>query len=229
MQEKWVISLGGSRIAPSDGEIDYKFLKSFKSLILKHYDKKFVVVTGGGSTARKYISALKKLNKSTRKQSKVGIAVTRFHANVLMNLFGSPANEELPRNMKKVKSLLGKNQVVFCGALRYKDKNTSDGTAADLAAYLKSPFINLTNVKGIYTDNPKTNKKAKFLKKVSWKKFLGMAMKIKYEAGQHFVLDQNAAKTISKKKIPTYIVGSLTDIDKIVSGKKTYSGSLIEG
>ena len=58
--KKWVISLGGSRIAPASEKINYKFIKQFENLIKKHPSHKFVIVTGGGSTARKYISALKK-------------------------------------------------------------------------------------------------------------------------------------------------------------------------
>ncbi len=225
--KKWVISLGGSKII-DNGEVDYNFLKKFEELIEKHKSHKFVVVTGGGSTARKYISALKKLGESRKKQSLAGIAVTRLHAGLLMRLFGKKANEVLPKNMEKVKNLLKKNQVVFCGALRWKDKNTSDGTAADLAGFLKCGFINLTNVKGVYTSNPKTNKKARFLKNVSWKKFNEMAFKIKFEAGQHFVLDQSAAKEIMEKKIPTYIVGGLGDVDGIISGRN-FKGSLVCG
>ncbi len=224
----WVISLGGSRIAPSKGKIDHKFIREFKQIIQTHQDKKFVVVTGGGSTARKYISALQDLGKSTKKQSLAGIAITRFHASFLTKIFGGIANDEVPRNTRKVKNLLKGNQIVFCGALRYKDKNTSDGTAADLAAKLKAPFINITNVRGIYTDNPLTNKHAKFIKKATWKKFNEMALKIKYKAGQHFVLDQSASKIILKHKIPTYIVGSLSDIKNIIEGK-AYMGSLVSG
>lgn len=226
--KKWVISLGGSRIAPKKKSIDYKFVEEFEDLIKSHKSHKFVVVTGGGSTARKYINALRKLGAKAKKQSLAGIAVTRFHAGFLASLFGKKANEpsQLPKNMKKVKNLLSKNQVVFCGALRYKEKNTSDGTAADLAAYLKSPFINITNVKGMYTSNPKTNKKAKFIKKISWKDFNKRASKIKYKAGQHFVLDQSAAKKIMEEKVPTYIVGSLRDIKNIIEGKP-YNGTLI--
>lgn len=224
----WVISLGGSRIAPQSDEIDENFIERFHKLIERHPSKKFVVVTGGGSTARKYISALKKLGKKTTQQSKVGIAVTRFHASLLSRIFGKRANEALPENMKKVKNLLRKNQIVFCGALRWQSKQTSDGTAADLAAFLKVPFINLTNVRGMYTANPKTNKKARFIKKISWKAFWNKAKKIKYRAGQHFVLDQDAARTIMKKKIPTYIVGTLGDIDNILKGK-SFKGSLVGG
>ncbi len=224
----WVISLGGSRIVPED--VDYNFIDKFEKIVDNYPEHRFVVVTGGGTTARKYISALRKMHVGVKKQSKVGIAVTRMHASFLARLFGKKANEPwpLPKNMKKVKNLLKANQIVFCGALRYKDKNTSDGTAADLAAYLKCGFINITNVRGLYTSNPKTNKKAKFIKKISWKKFYERARKIKYKAGQHFILDQRAARTIMKHKVVTYIVGSLTDLEKIIS-KKNFGGSLIAG
>ena len=227
MQKKWVISLGGSRIVPD--EVDSKFLEEFKELIFSHPSHKFVVVTGGGTTARRYMSALKKLGKSNKVQSKEGIAITRFHASYMSHLFGKKANEKIPKSMKKVKSMLSKNQIVFCGGLIYKDKNTSDATAAKLAAYLDCPFINLTNVKGLYTSNPAKNKKAKFIPKITWKKFDGIAKKIKFKAGQHFVLDQSAAKIIMKTKTPTYIVGSLASIDKILKGKKVFGGTLIEG
>ena len=131
--------------------------------------------------------------------------------------------------MEKVKNLLRGNQIVFCGGLRYRKNNTSDGTAAELAAYLKCVFINLTNVKGLYTSNPKTNKKAKFIAKITWKKFEMITNKIKYEAGQHFILDQSAAKTIKEKKIQTQIVGSMGAIDKILKGEKNFGGTFIEG
>ena len=117
---------------------------------------------------------------------------------------------------------------MFCGALRYKPDNTSDGTAASLAGFLNCEFINITDVKGVYTSNPKTHKNAEFLKNVSWKQFNEMASKIKFKAGQHFVLDQNASKIIMKNKVPTYIIGDLGDLDRILSGK-SYKGSLIYG
>lgn len=225
-KEVWVISLGGSRIVPD--EVDFKFLKKFKDLIESHPKIKFVAVTGGGTTARKYITALRELGKKTKSQSMEGIEITRLHAGFMARFFGKVANEDIPRNMKKVKNLLKGNQIVFCGGLRYQSNNTSDGTATKIAAYLNAPFINLTNVKGLYTDDPTKNKRAKFIGKISWKDFDDIAKKIKYQAGQHFVLDQSASKVILKKKIPTYIVGNLKSIDNILKGKK-FEGTLIEG
>jgi len=219
-----VISLGGSRIIPS--EVDINFLNKFKELIDKNKIIKFVVVCGGGSTARKYITALQKLDKTKRKQSEIGIAVTRLHAVFLTEIFGKDANELIPRDMRHVKTLLLKNHVVFCGALRYKENNTTDGTAADLASYLNCPFINITNVNGLFDKDPKKFKDAKFIKRCSWKEFNERAKKIKFQAGQHFVLDQNAAETIMRDKIITYITNSLEDIENILNGKD-FKGSLI--
>jgi len=93
---------------------------------------------------------------------------------------------------------------------------------------LKAQFINLTNVDGLYTSNPKTNKNAKQIPKITWKKFKSIVDKIKFEAGQHFILDQKGAKIILEKKIPTYIVGSLKAIDNILKGKR-FKGTLIQG
>jgi len=221
----WVISLGGSRIIPN--EVDCNFLVKFRELIEINKDKRFVVVCGGGSTARKYINALKELDKTKRKQSEIGIAVTRLHAVFLTEIFGKDANELIPKDMKHVKTLLLKNHIVFCGALRYKDNNTTDGTAADLASYLKCDFINITNVNGLYNKDPKKFKDAKFIRQESWHEFFERAKKIKFHAGQHFVLDQNAAEIIMKHKIPTYITNSLEDIDKILNGKE-FKGSIIK-
>ena len=45
-------------------------------------------------------------------------------------------------------------------------------------------------------------------------------MKIKYKPGQHFVLDQTAAKMILKNKTPTYIIESPKELDNLLNGKK---------
>jgi uridylate kinase len=227
MEKVWVISLGGSRIVPDD--VDGGFLLRFKALLDSHRDKRFVVVCGGGSTARRYISALRELGKGTKDQSMEGIAVTRLHAGFMARFFGRVANEDVPLDMKGVKDLLRGNRVVFCGALRYRKRNTSDGTAAKLAGYLDCPFINLTNVKGLYSADPRKNKKAKFISKISWDDFLKKASEVEFKAGQHFVLDQMAARVINKKKIVTYIVGSLSAIDSVLRGSKKVVGTRVGG
>ena len=211
-------------------DVDVKFISDFRKMINLFPKMKFVVVCGGGVTARKYIRAIEKFGASTKEQSLVGIDMTRFHAEFLARIFGAEANppENLPMNMKKVKRLLRRNRVVFCGALRWADDKTSDGTASELASYLKCPFINLTNVDGLYDKNPKKYKGAKKISRITWRKFNAIAQKIKFHAGQNFVLDQDAAETIMKNRVSTYIVGGLSEMKKIIEGK-SFSGTIIEG
>ena len=225
-----VISLGGSLIIPTKDKINTAFIKEFQKTLKKYYEThKFVVVTGGGSTARTYIQALKKQTQNPHALSAAGIRATRTNAIFLMQFFGKKeSNDTLPMNMIQVKNNLRKNSVVFCGALRFEPNSTSDGTAAKLANYLKSPFVNLTNVRGLYTSNPKTNRKAKFIPKITWKDFTSITKKLKFKAGQHFVLDQNASIMIRKHKIPTYILGpNLKNLDNLLR-KKKFIGTTIE-
>lgn len=227
MKEVVVLSLGGSMIVPE--KIDSLWLDKFKHLIMKLKNKyKFVIVCGGGFVAREYITLLKEEHKSKKQQSLAGIAVTRMNARIMMQIF-SDANKELPMEMKQVKSMLSKKDIVFCGALKYAPNQTSDGTAAKLASYIKTRFINITNVDGLYTDNPLKNKHAKFIAQISWADFEKKALKIKYKPGQHFVLDQSAAKLIKKERIPTYIIGKdLKSLQNLLKNKP-FKGTIIRG
>lgn len=223
-----VLSLGGSLIAPD--EIDLTFLNSFKKIIKKHTNKyKFIVVCGGGSIARKYIKALRQAGKSEYIQSLSGIAVTRLNARFLNWFFNQDAEKGIPHDMMDVKNLLAKNDTVFCGALRYAQKETSDATSAKLASFFKTEFINLTLVSGLHDKNPLTHKNARFIPKISWNDFCKMASKIKFKPGQHFVLDQHASKIIKNHKIKTYIIGkNLKNLDNLLIGKK-FKGTIIGG
>ena len=224
-----VISLGGSIIVPEKG-MNINFLERFKKVLRKFYRKyKFVVVCGGGSIARKYISVLREEKKSIKEQSSAGIRATRMNAQFLMQLFGKEANDYLPVSMGDVKNDLSRNSVVICGALRFSDKSTTDSTSAQLAKFLNASLINITNVKGLYTSDPRKNRNAKFIPKISWKDFETMALKIKFAAGQHFVLDQMAAILIRKHQIPNFIVdNNILSLNNILKGEK-FIGTLIEG
>src|SRR3989339_422403 len=128
--------------------------------------------------------------------------------------------ESLEKNIKK-------QDIVFCGALEYKPNQTSDSTASDIAKHFGTIFINLTNVSGLYDKNPLKHKNAKFISEISWENFDIIANKIKFEPGQHFVLDQNASKNILKNKIPTYILGQdLKQLDNLLNHKKFIGTSI---
>jgi len=223
-----VLSLGGSQIIPEN--INLKYLKEFKKIILKHSKKyKFVIVCGGGSIARKYISALKKIKINEKLQSLSGISATRMNARFMNYFFNINPEYGIPHTIETLQKYIKSRNIIFCGALEYKPNQTSDSTAAEIAKYFKSDFINITNIKGLYNKNPKKFKDAKFIPRITWKDFNKMANKNKFKPGQHFVLDQTASKIILKNKIITSITGeNLQELNNLLS-KKRFKGTIIKG
>ena len=223
-----VLSLGGSLIIPD--EINLSLIKEFKRVILKNTKKyKFIIICGGGNIARKYIHALKDLGLDEQMQSFSGISATRMNARFMNYAFKINPNQGIPHTLKTLKKYIKKQDIVFCGALEYKPKQTSDSTAAEIAKYFKSPFINLTNVSGLYDKNPSKEKGAKFISKISWKDFDILAKKRGFKPGQHFVLDPTASEVILKNKITTYILGkNFENLDNLLKNKK-FKGTIIYG
>jgi len=222
-----VMSLGGSLIIPD--EIDLGFLREFRKVIKNNTGKyKFVIVCGGGSVARKYISALAEEGKSDYLQSLAGIAVTRLNARFMAYFFGKDPTWGIPHDMKSVENLLKKNDVVFCGALRYADNQTSDATACKLAAYFKSDFINLTNVKGLYDKNPNKYKDAKFIAHATRQEFAKIVNAVAQKPGMHAPVDHSAMRIIQKNKLCVFIIGKdAKQLDNMLNGKK-FIGSKID-
>lgn len=221
-----VLSLGGSQIIPDD--VNVKYLKEFRKTILKNTNKyKFVIVCGGGSIARKYISALREVGINETLQSFAGISATRMNARFMSYFFKQDQERGIPHKLRELKKYIKKFDVIFCGALEYKPHQTSDSTSAQIAKALKTDFINLSDVQGLYTKNPKKYKDAKFIPKISWKEFHKMAHKDKFQPGQHFVLDQTASTIIMKEKITTYILGEdMKQLDAVLHNQK-FKGTLI--
>jgi len=221
-----VLSLGGSLIIPD--KVNEKYLKEFKKIILKNTPKyKFIIVCGGGSLARKYITALQ--TKPYPIQSTAGIAATRANAKFVSCFFNQELTLELPVTVKEIKKQLKRQDLVICGALGFKPKQTTDSNAAEIAAYFKTPFINLTNVSGLHTNNPKKVKTAKLIPRITWKEFYKMANKSAFKPGQHFVLDQRASEIILENKVKTYILGTnVKQLGNLLKNKK-FIGTEISG
>lgn len=221
---KIVISLGGSLINP--GKIDYNFLKQFKKTILKLKEHKFILVTGGGKIARDYINALRKEGLNDNIQSLIGIKTTKLNAMLVSNFLN--LHILIPDSLIDLSKMMKEHRVIVCGALGYNPGMTTDGSAADIARWWKADvFINMTNVKGLYNKDPKKFKDAKFIPEISFDDFLKRVNKIKFRAGQHFVLDQSGARIITKYKIKTIILQGIKNLENCVNGRK-FVGTIID-
>jgi uridylate kinase len=219
-----IISLGGSIIVQD--EINVKFLKDFKRLILKYVKrgKKFVIVTGGGKTARDYQNAAKQISKLSRARLDwIGIYATHLNACLVKEIFEDKAvgiitDLEKPINTKKP---------IIIGA-GTKPGWSTDYDAAVLAKYYKAKtIINLSNIDYVYDKDPNKFKNAKPLKNLSWKDFLKIICK-KWKAGLNSPFDPIASRLSQKLGLKVIMLKgtNLKNLEKFLDGEK-FNGTVI--
>ena len=218
--KKIVISVGGSLINPE--KLNLKFLRELKSAI-KSLEKKYkiVIVTGGGFIAREYMQAFTK----EREKSIIGIESTKLHASLLSHYLGH--HRTVAKSWKELKERIKHENLFICGGDIGKVRMTSDGTSAEIAKLIKADiFINITNVEGLYTKDPKKYKNAKRIPKISHQEFYSLIKRHNEKAGQHFILDKHAAKVCKKENIPIAIIKGTKELKKVLE-EKPFKGTLI--
>lgn len=224
--KKFVISFGGSVICP--GEIDVKLLKRF-SLFIKREVKsgsKFIIVAGGGSTARKYQKAASKIGgASIKDRDWLGIQSTKLNALLLKSIFKKEADPVLFDQRFKIKNFKKHPIIIGCG---WNPGWSTDFVTCQIAVDLKiKPVILLGKPACVYTSNPDKNKDAKPIQKMTWKDYFKFIPK-KWTPGMHAPVDPIAAKLAQKRKMPVIVASgrNFKNLKNILRGKN-FKGTLI--
>ena len=167
-----VMSLGGSIVAPDS--VDVPFLKDFHSLINKFLDedekRRFILVVGGGGPARTWQNAYREISSSVKDEEAdwIGVMATRLNAQLVKAIMGESCNQPVITDPSKAGPFTGRVLV----AAGWKPGFSSDYDAVLLAEQFGAEMvINLSNIKQVYTDDPRTNPNAKPLDTVSWEDF----------------------------------------------------------
>ncbi|MHA1449450.1 MAG: UMP kinase [Candidatus Hodarchaeales archaeon] len=216
-----VISLGGSVVNP--GEIDTAFLLSFRDLVLEEIDKgkKFVIVTGGGGVSRQYISALAEtgLDITEGEKDQLGIIPTWLNAKLVSMLFKGYTSRVLPSCFDDISKQLDKWPVVFSGGLLPGLKTDEDTSI--IADYLGANIlINVTNVDGVYDDNPDTNPQAKKFESMTYNDFYELSEKLSVKAGSNAPFTAMAVRIAERSSIRIFVISkNIASIKAAISGK----------
>jgi len=186
-KETIIISLGGSLVVPENVDID--FLKYFKKIILKNFKKfNFVIVVGGGKTARNYLNALKEFGANSKNRDLMGISITKINAELVKNIFA--------KNIQK--------KIIFGGG-------TKPGWSTDYVSVLMAKkhktktIINLSNIDYVYEKNPKKFPDAKCFENISWKDFRKI-IGTKWTPGLNVPFDPIASTIAEKQKMKVVVI-----------------------
>jgi uridylate kinase len=225
MNNLFIISLGGSLLVPN--EIDIKFLRNFKNIIQEEIkkDKKFIIIVGGGKTARNYQNSSKKLTEiSNEDLDWLGIHATRINAHLLLTIFRNVAYYRIIKNPKE--KIKFKEKILI--AAGWKPGFSTDYDAVLLAKTYNSPtIINLTNVDYVYDKDPNRFKDAKPFKEISWKYYLKLIER-KWMPGMSAPFDPIASRLAKKFNLKVIIINGrkLKNFKKYLENKK-FDGTII--
>lgn len=227
-QKTIIISLGGSIIVPRPGEINIRFLKKFRKLILKYIKRgfRFIIVAGGGKVCRLYQKAAAKIIKVPYEDMDwLGIHATRLNAHLLRTIFRQEAYPVILDDPHKPV----KNNWRLLIASGWRPGCSTDYDSVLLAKRFKvKEIINAGNIPFAYSKDPKRYKNAIQIKKISWgdyRKLVGS----KWIPGLSAPFDPIASKLAQKLKIRTIITlgTDLKNFEKILLGKK-FRGTVID-
>lgn len=213
-----VISVGGSIIAPPSG-IDITYLKKLKALIAKltRSGHRFVIVTGGGATARNYIEAAKRSGISNSNDLDwIGIAATRINAELVRSVFGQLTTARVVIDPTKP---IQRAKVIVAGG--WKPGWSTDFVATKLAQKLGAvQVINLSNIKYVYDKDPNKYKSAKPIKEISWRDFKKIVGG-KWDPGANLPFDPIASKLAASSGIEVVLANgkNLKNLEQILKNK----------
>ncbi len=228
-KERIIISLGGSLLVPEN--IDAEFVANFKKFIVSHIKKgyRFILVTGGGKTARRYIEAAGQITKITDEDRDwLGIHATRMNAHLVRTIFREYAHPRINTNPHDLEDFYSAPEPILVAA-GWRPGFSTDFDAVVIGKYLDAKkIINLSNVERVYDKDPRTHADATPYDSITWKNFRKIVGK-KWNPGMNVPFDPIASEMAEKEGMEVAIMngGDLQNVSNYVAGKK-FVGTLIK-
>jgi uridylate kinase len=233
MNQKVVIKIGGSLLFTRNNKINSNWIKKLCDIIItnQNFDS-VIIICGGGVIARDYINTVRDFSKNETLCDLIGIDVSRLNSYLLISYFDQQAYPMVPKTFEDLAIAMLTHKIVIMGGIQPGQSTTS--VAIEIAEYIKADnLIILTDVKGIYDKDPKINKDAKLLSKVTLKQLndiiINKSNETQAAAGEYRIFDAVSLQILKRSKIPIYVISGIKveEFQKLINGSKEYNGTLI--
>ena len=215
MKKRIVIKLSGSIF----GMDNVKVLKDYATFLVKISKIcQPIIIAGGGTIARHYISHARSFGADESTLDELGIEISRLNAKLLIYALGNKAYLHPPTTLQEVRHAVDDGLIVVAGGLH--PGQSTNGTAALIAEKIKAEqFLNATDVDGVYDMDPNKFKRAKKFKRIELKNLKNILVHEDSIAGSYDLMDIVALKIIERSKIKTRILkASPAIIEKAIKG-----------
>lgn len=216
---KVVLKLGGFAFDP---EISATKIDGYAKVI-KAFSKRnqLIVVTGGGSMARKYIAAARKLGASEIVCDQIGIQVSRLNARLLAAGLEGSVFPEIPDRLEDLARYMSSGLIVMMGGLQ-PGQSTNAVAALAAEAMRADLLVNATDVDGVYSADPRKDSRAKKLDEVTPEELERILSTEGFGAGEYALMDPLALRIIKRSRIPVIIMDGRdpSNVEKALHGKR---------
>jgi uridylate kinase len=212
-----VLKIGGS-VLGSPPNVDV--VEGYSRVIaeLNSEGASVAVVVGGGRVPREYINSAKGMGLSPYQQDTIAIHALRLNARLVAMKLGGVSS--VPTSIDGMLQRLARNRVAVMGGL--KPGITTDTVAAMVAQRWNADLmVKCSDQEGIYTSDPRTNKRAKKLDTMTYeemKEILGGG----HRPGIHSIIDPVAVEQLAKSRIRLIVLNGFNPrgVLKAVHGEK---------
>lgn len=206
----YVISVGGSLIVPQE-KPNAAFLLSLRDVLTGFMQRgdQFVLVAGGGKTARVYIDAAKSITELVDDDLDwLGIHATRLNGHLLRTVFRDSAHPVVIKHPPAA-PLVEDWQGSVLIAAGWKPGRSTDYVACRIARRLGAKtVINLSNITKVHTGDPKKDKHAQPRDEMTWKEYRKMVGNT-WSPGLSAPFDPVASRFCEKNGMRVLVLGGM--------------------
>lgn len=214
---KAVLRIGGSVLGSPPSA---KVVNAYADVItdINYEGHSVAVIVGGGQVSREYIKSASEMGLSPYQQDTVAIHASRLNARLVAMKLGGVSS--VPTSVDGMLQRLARNRVAVMGGL--KPGITTDTVAALVAEKWRADiFVKASDQNGIYTDDPRTNKKARKLDRITYEK-MRQILGGSHRPGIHSIVDPVAVDHLLESRIKLVVLNGsdAKGVVKAIHGEK---------